>query len=53
MDNYIRKDVHTPKLKFWGVTVVNNKFFKIIIITNELVPSLQKIRYLQKIKDNR
>ena len=20
MDNYIQKDIHNPKLKFWGVT---------------------------------
>ena len=20
MDNFIRKDIHNPKLKFWGVT---------------------------------
>ena len=24
MDNFIRKDIHNPKFKFWGVTKLEN-----------------------------
>ena len=38
---------------FWNRCVVNNKVFKVIIVNNELVPSLEEIRYLQEIKNIR